>query len=779
MGNKGTLYKKFAKDHTLSEAIAFACRLLGLDAPADKEDTGWRTTENGKHYHIDPEGNVDKGPKAMVGSNVNEPDTWDNEQPISKREKSRFIYGALPQFKSLSEKAKKHSESYEEWSTELTVEECEAIQDNYQKMSATDPNFADDDHYESISDYYERMHRMLAASADGKTHENKPVDGKDISEGYNWDGKPYTDTKYGQVIDTAIEDIICKQGFDGVPKMMKKEDFDKYLEEHPSSPVMLRTYSAPNQEMLEGYDSDLEHGAWYVDCGVGGNAHGQGMYTAYSDAFNQIKTLNDKSLWEAALKNGDFTKEYIHDDMTDTYYVAGFTTPVDGKSLSYIHPGQLLIFHDKDSGEGRMLYCTKSIKEEPAESWRDASTGEDIHMSEYEFEEKYDYMAMASKVEEEEVPKPGRDLTRPLGQMRMYINLNENREGFGKNKNLYLKVSSEAHIPEVADIGDRKYKLTGEAFDIPSDIGTIEDGTYLVGYNSPMGGGYSLNPLIVKDGKFTDPTGMYSEEKTMVNIASLSKHGGMLYPATDIGHADVVSTTTRKMTLDPSAKLIKEYEIKDKLIPKMYDLIVKNPTEQQLLTVIAMHHNREPSLIEVNDYDVEEITYAIGNLSKEQQEEILGGKDIDPYENPYVKQWIKETIRAAVSEEASSAYYSMPGTYDPFKDSEFSHNVRDENESFFGISAVKRAVDNAKKKSMEKARKDWLLHDLIDADTRQYLLSEEMQDVGVVAAMFGYDGIIGCDGHTCPNYGQTIVVLNRSKLILSDERVEVPEDIPT
>lgn len=42
----------------------------------EKEDTGWRTTETGKHYHIGENGEVDKGPAAMVGSNVNKPSTW-------------------------------------------------------------------------------------------------------------------------------------------------------------------------------------------------------------------------------------------------------------------------------------------------------------------------------------------------------------------------------------------------------------------------------------------------------------------------------------------------------------------------------------------------------------------------------------------------------------------------------------------------------------------------------------------------------------------------------
>ena len=46
---------------------------LGED---DDSDNGWRTTENGKHYQINENGTVVKGPKAMKGSNVNKPETW-------------------------------------------------------------------------------------------------------------------------------------------------------------------------------------------------------------------------------------------------------------------------------------------------------------------------------------------------------------------------------------------------------------------------------------------------------------------------------------------------------------------------------------------------------------------------------------------------------------------------------------------------------------------------------------------------------------------------------
>ena len=46
---------------------------------------------------------------------------------------------------------------------------------------------------------------------------------------------------------------------------------------------------------------------------------------------------------------------------------------------------------------------------------------------------------------------------------------------------------------------------------------------------------------------------------------------------------------------------------------------------------------------------------------------------------------------------------------------------------------------------------------------------KSFKNIGSYAAARGYDAIV------CSNYGKTIVVLNRTKLILSDENVEVPD----
>lgn len=75
-----------------------------------------------------------------------------------------------------------------------------------------------------------------------------------------------------------IEDIVHAQGFDGTPKVVSPEEFEKYLEKSDS--IMQRGYSAPSQEILDEYRNQLYTGEWYIDCSTGGDAHGKGMYCA-------------------------------------------------------------------------------------------------------------------------------------------------------------------------------------------------------------------------------------------------------------------------------------------------------------------------------------------------------------------------------------------------------------------------------------------------------------------------------------------------------------------
>lgn len=92
----------------------------------------------------------------------------------------------------------------------------------------------------------------------------KPVQGKDISGSY--DGEK------------DIKSVIHAQGFDGLPRLVSQEEFDKAVK--ASSFIAQRSYSASSQEILDAYQDQLYNGEWYVDCTKGGAQYGQGMYCA-------------------------------------------------------------------------------------------------------------------------------------------------------------------------------------------------------------------------------------------------------------------------------------------------------------------------------------------------------------------------------------------------------------------------------------------------------------------------------------------------------------------
>lgn len=78
--------------------------------------------------------------------------------------------------------------------------------------------------------------------------------------------------------DFEIEDAMNYQGFDGLPRLVDADEFDKIVKD--SSFIAQRTYSAGSQEILDAYRDQLYHGKWYVDCSTGGAQYGQGMYCA-------------------------------------------------------------------------------------------------------------------------------------------------------------------------------------------------------------------------------------------------------------------------------------------------------------------------------------------------------------------------------------------------------------------------------------------------------------------------------------------------------------------
>lgn len=99
------------------------------------------------------------------------------------------------------------------------------------------------------------------------------AEGKDILG--TWQRRP-------DEYDFEIEDVMAAQGFDGKPRVVDADEFDRAVKaaNNGDGLVMQRSYSAPDQVTLDAYRDMLYDGKWYVDCSTGGSQYGQGMYAA-------------------------------------------------------------------------------------------------------------------------------------------------------------------------------------------------------------------------------------------------------------------------------------------------------------------------------------------------------------------------------------------------------------------------------------------------------------------------------------------------------------------
>ena len=103
-------------------------------------------------------------------------------------------------------------------------------------------------------------------------NDHKTVDGKDISNTWR--------RREGQ-FEFDIEDVINAQGYDGIPRLVNKKEFEEASKK--SNLIMQRAYTAPDQATLDRYQDMLYRGEWYVDCSNGGAALGKGMYAVYEN----------------------------------------------------------------------------------------------------------------------------------------------------------------------------------------------------------------------------------------------------------------------------------------------------------------------------------------------------------------------------------------------------------------------------------------------------------------------------------------------------------------
>ncbi len=138
------------------------------------------------------------------------------------------------------------------------------------------------------------------------------AEGNDISRSYTGSRK--------------TSDVLKAQGFDGLPKIVQKSEFDDAVQQ--SGFVAQRTYTASSQEILDQYRAQLYNGDFYVDCTVGGAQYGQGMYCAADytgeltdgmkremDHYRQLGQERAlKTAWSEHMKsiNPDTLRSFIH-----------------------------------------------------------------------------------------------------------------------------------------------------------------------------------------------------------------------------------------------------------------------------------------------------------------------------------------------------------------------------------------------------------------------------------------------------------------------------------
>lgn len=129
--------------------------------------------------------------------------------------------------------------------------------------------------------------------------------------------------------DFEIDDVIDAQGFNGLPKVVSEEEFEKAVKE--SNFIAQRTYSAPSQEILDSYRDQLYNGDWYVDCSEGGTQYGQGMYAASTNGTEVTDSIRE----EMAYYQEKGEERINEGDIKAVHNVETFTLTPDAKTIDY------------------------------------------------------------------------------------------------------------------------------------------------------------------------------------------------------------------------------------------------------------------------------------------------------------------------------------------------------------------------------------------------------------------------------------------------------------
>ena len=217
--------------------------------------------------------------------------------------------------------------------------------------------------------------------------------------------------------------------------------------------------------------------------------------------------------------------------------------------------------------------------------------------------------------------------------------------------------------------------------------------------------------------------------------------------------------TTRRMTLDPSAKIITHEELEKKR---------KEVQREYVQEFISGIKDPDPYIEAARQYNVEHLLTR--NVDKGAVEEVYGllKKDPEAFHKLCdwhgIKPWSPESkIRNAIADQIiSEVYHQEKGYEQPSQMKRFFEFTEK-------TPAFQREVDRIKKQCAERARKGWK-KTIEDRYWTYKEIPSIPHDNGVFAAMLGYDAI-NAEGHGLT--GSYTVVLNRTKVILDKQPWEV------
>lgn len=551
---------------------------------------------------------------------------------------------------------------------------------------------------EKIWDYTQRVYDLMRKQKPDKVPEHKVVEGKDISGNWNeLHGSKYTDPATGQVIDYDIEDAMYRQGFLGLPKVVSQEEFDKIVKDNPNMPLLYRSYTGATPEQVQDFDDQLESGEWYVDCENGGAGFGQGMYCAgvypqeplyrwddpkLDDDFDMGRA--DAVVFTDSKGNGYVTKEKIDPESADDLYAGIPYLVVDeyGKRHMIRMDDDAYIWTDVNTGElldddraNEIVMRAKEMyecKDQDLGIYADAYTKDREKGIKGALEEMKHYRSVSThRVMNETIPEPpeGKELA-SKGDQHYYYDMKD-------------MVAFEDKKPQEGDI---------IAIMNPRNMRDFEK--------------YGASLWAVRNGVLVDSLTPGERGMFVLTFDEVEPYEQW---AKVEGECDPPilkpTSSTRLMTLDPSAKIITYNELRN-IKNKAFDIRseFKDQKERELGDYL--------SGLSFDDAWCESKLYyasmgeGIGNLTHEQVKKVSDYRKSHPERMEKLQQFVNKQLEAEKAMRKEAAKY----------------------------------------------------------DHLHYL------DEGVVATLLGYDAI-NAEGHG--ESGSYTVVLNRTKLIISNQRVDM------